>query len=85
MIYAIRALGTDFIKFGKAKDVGKRYNDIQSTSPFELRIEAIADWPDYMERAIHKLLSLRGEWFSDSPLTQEALEWLRSDLLDNQT
>lgn len=66
MIYAIRAKGTKFVKFGVAKDVGKRLMAHQVSCPLELEIIATADWPHTVEAKIHNLLRplcVRGEWF----------------------
>ena len=38
MIYAIKAEGTVFIKFGKAASVGKRLKELETASPHELTI-----------------------------------------------
>ena len=38
MIYAIRAVGTDYIKFGKAISVGKRLKELECGSAHELSI-----------------------------------------------
>lgn len=79
MIYAIRAVGTEFIKFGKAKSVGRRLVEIQSTSPLELFIEVVADWPNLAEKAIHRYLEPmleRGEWFRDGLLTRQVMQWM---------
>ena len=79
MIYAIRATGTQFIKFGKARSVGKRLVEIQSSSPFELFIEVVADWPNIAEKAIHSYLEPmfeRGEWFRDGLITRNVMQWM---------
>lgn len=77
MIYAIHAIGTEYIKFGKAASVGKRLRDLSICNPLELEIVAIADWPDEAERSIHKALEQhnhRGEWFKDSEDTKTVIE-----------
>lgn len=66
MIYAIQAKGTKFVKFGVAKNVGKRLMAHQVSCPHELVILAAADWPNWAEALIHNRLRLqcvRGEWF----------------------
>lgn len=66
MIYAIHAVGTKLVKFGKAKDVARRLTNHQVSCPYELRVLASCDWPDEMEAKIHRLLEaewVRGEWF----------------------
>src|SRR5678816_3391319 len=80
MIYAIRALGTSYIKFGKAASVGKRLKELETGSPHELYIEAVADWPDEEERRIHRYLIdsyVRREWFEDGDGTNEVIGLLR--------
>lgn len=66
VIYAIHALGTDFVKFGKASHVGRRLSGLQTSSPFELRLLASANWPNYAESQIFRLAKrerVRGEWY----------------------
>jgi hypothetical protein len=44
-----------------------------------LTIEAVADWPDGAETAIHTYLEPeieRGEWFKDGKLAREVLAWM---------
>lgn len=79
MIYAIEAIGTGFIKFGRAKSVSKRLRELEVGSPFELGIVAAANWPDGAETAIHRYLAKnleRGEWFIDTQLTRQVMEWM---------
>lgn len=79
MIYAIEAVGTGFIKIGKAGRVGKRLRELECACPHELAILAVADWPDGSEPAIHLYLRSeweRGEWFRDGPKIKEVLSWM---------
>jgi hypothetical protein len=79
MIYAIEAVGSGFIKFGRAKSVGRRLAELETACPFELNIIAAADWPDGAESALHTYLQPaleRGEWFKDGPLIREAIAWM---------
>lgn len=78
MIYAIKALDTQFVKIGvtRGTKVGKRLASHQVSCPFELEIIAIADWPDTAERQLHHYLSdLRelGEWFREGERLSHAL------------
>jgi len=76
MIYAIRAVGTEYIKFGKANSVGKRLKELEVASPHELHIEAVANWPDEEERRVHQYLLdsyVRGEWFTESERADEII------------
>lgn len=79
MIYAIRAVGTEYIKFGKAKSVGKRLAELETGCPHDLEILAVADWPDEQERAVHRYLQSqahRREWFKDGEMAQEVISWM---------
>jgi hypothetical protein len=79
MIYAIEAVGSGFIKFGRAKSVGKRLKELETACPYELNILAVVDWPDSAESAVHCYLapeSQRAEWFRDSPIVREMLTWM---------
>jgi hypothetical protein len=80
VIYAIRAVGTEFVKIGRAKSVGRRLKELDTGCPHELHIEAVADWPDEQETAIHFYLNdhcEKFEWFRDSDSTAKVIEWLR--------
>ena len=79
MIYAIEAVGSGFIKFGRAKSVGKRLKELETACPHDLHIIAVADWPDGAETALHlhlRPMHERGEWFRDGPITREVLAWM---------
>ena len=79
MIYAIRAVGTEFVKIGKANSVGRRLRELEVASPHELHIEAVADWPDGEERRLHIYLRahyVRGEWFRDGERLTEVIALL---------
>jgi hypothetical protein len=80
VIYAIRAVGTGYVKIGKANSVGKRLKELETSSPHELHIEAVANWPNEDERRLHNyLISLhvRGEWFKDGELMSEVINLFR--------
>ena len=80
MIYAIEAVGTSFIKFGRAASVGKRLKELDTGCPHELHILAVADWPDGMESAVHRYLQAsleKLEWFRDGPEAQTVLECMK--------
>jgi hypothetical protein len=83
MIYAIEAVGSGFIKFGKARSVGRRLKELETACPYDLHIIAVADWPDGAETALHlhlRPVHQRGEWFKDDPLTREVLSWMLNGL-----
>jgi hypothetical protein len=70
VIYAIRAVGTKYIKFGKANNPKTRLEEHQTGCPFKLELEAVADWPNKEEYGIHAFLTAigahcRGEWFTE--------------------
>jgi hypothetical protein len=76
VIYAIRAVDTGRIKFGRAASVGKRVRELEVGCPFDLEIVAVADWPDEEEKFIHKLLDkdyVRGEWFLEGQRSEELI------------
>jgi hypothetical protein len=80
MIYAIRAVGTEFVKFGIADNVGNRLKQLDTGCPHELHIEALANWPNGHESAIHRYLRdhcEKFEWFRDSQRTQDVIAWMR--------
>ena len=86
MIYAIHAVGTPFIKFGRATSVGKRLKELETGSPHDLYIVAVADWPDGAEAAVHKYLepqAERREWFRDGERTQQLINWMLSGALEH--
>ena len=79
VIYAIRAVGTEYIKLGKAASVGRRLKELETGCPHELEICAVADWPDGAEQAVHMFLQAdreRGEWFRDGPRLREVMLWM---------
>jgi hypothetical protein len=79
MIYAIEAVGSGFIKFGRAASVGKRLRELDTGCPHELHILAVADWPSGSETAIHRLLSdqcQKLEWFKDCALAKDIITWM---------
>jgi hypothetical protein len=82
VIYAIRAVGTEFVKVGKAVSVGKRLKELETGCPFELHIEAVANWHDSEERRLHRYLEgcyVRGEWFRDSPRLEDVIRLMRDE------
>jgi hypothetical protein len=62
MIYAIEAVGSGFIKFGKARSVGRRLKELETACPYDLHIIAVADWPDGAETALHLHLRPVQSW-----------------------
>lgn len=81
MIYAIRAVGTKFIKFGRAASVGRRLKELDTGCPHELHIEAVADWPDGQESAIHAYLEAdfeKLEWFRDGDRAAQVIAWMQA-------
>lgn len=80
MIYAILVEGSRYVKFGKAENVKKRLSGLQTGCPYELKLIAVADWPDAEEGAIHSYLNAircRGEWFSRDSSVERVLGLMR--------
>lgn len=72
MIYAIQAVGTEFVKIGITERdlIADRLSALQVGSPHELVLLASADWAIHYERHIHRHLRahwVRGEWFRLAP------------------
>lgn len=74
MIYAIRAVGTPYIKFGYTgdRDPQNRLDGMQTGCPFELKLVAWAPGERMAEQWIHLRLKRaqahhRGEWFTQCP------------------
>lgn len=74
MIYAIRAVGTPFIKIGfvegKVGGLGRRLETLQTGCPYDLELIAQCPGDLKLERYIHNCLleanaHQRGEWFKD--------------------
>jgi hypothetical protein len=81
VIYAIRAVGTQYVKVGKATSVGKRLKELEVGCPHDLHIEAVADWPDEEERRLHRYLDqsyVRGEWYRDSARLEDVIGLMRN-------
>jgi hypothetical protein len=80
LIYAIRAVGTEFIKFGRASNIGRRLKEMDTSCPHELEILAWADWPDSAENSVHRYLMPDGvklEWFKDGERAKFVLECMK--------
>lgn len=73
-VYFIRCLETPFVKIGKARDVEKRLDELQTGCPQELsimmKINCVSDLAAFdIERKMHKSFSFykyRSEWFQIS-------------------
>ena len=84
MIYAIRAVGTQYIKFGQTAEVNirDRINLLKTGCPHELELVAFGLGGREEEKRIHQFLKAAGrhhrlEWFIDSPEAQEAIAWIK--------
>ena len=85
MIYAIQAVGTDFVKYGFAKNVATRMYHHQTSCPLELVILATADWHNRAENRIHNLLRyqcVRGEWFIHKGLSIQIVDMMLRDAVE---
>lgn len=84
MIYAIAALGTEFVKFGYAsRDPSDRLESMQTGCPFELRLIAYCQGDRNTEAAIHARLIkakafVRGEWFMMCEETAQVLKEMKA-------
>ena len=79
MIYAIGAVGTEYIKFGYAQNVQKRLNQLQTACPMDLCLLASCKGSQRTEHGIHARLIAakahhRGEWFRNCAETQSIIE-----------
>jgi hypothetical protein len=82
LIYAIRAVGTKYIKFGVAANIKQRIDLMQTGCPFLLVLVASCPGDKEAETSIHvRLLRAeahhRGEWFKDCPEAQLILQEMR--------
>ena len=83
MIYAIKAKGTRYIKFGKSKRMDRRMAQMNVSTPFDLELLAVADWPDGEEARVHAFLRrdwIKGEWFQISERTSRVVTLLQSSI-----
>jgi hypothetical protein len=74
MIYVIKAVGTQYVKIGRAADPIRRLKQMQTGVPMQLVLLAVSDWPSAREKVIHVALKpyhVRGEWFT---MCQEIFE-----------
>jgi hypothetical protein len=84
MIYAIKAVGTEYVKIGVSLGGGPaRIAAMQTGCPFELVLIAQAEWPHDDERRIHAHLKrlglhVRGEWFKREGDTVAIIEMMRN-------
>jgi hypothetical protein len=89
VIYAIRAIGTDFIKIGYTQSalggVKTRLETMQTGCPHELELLAQCPGDRDLERHIHLMLDRaglrhRGEWFKDCSKMRDVVRWIRDDV-----
>lgn len=87
-IYAIRMVGTQFVKIGRTTNMKARLDDINIGNPYAL--EVLFEEPSYnlgkIEQRVHKFLRKyhkKGEWFElDDQKIKEARKFL-IDIVDN--
>jgi hypothetical protein len=66
IVYFIQATRGGPVKIGTSDDVSKRLSQLQSGSPYPLRVVAALDGGSALERELHSLFAahrLSGEWF----------------------
>jgi hypothetical protein len=86
MIYAIRALGTNYIKFGYTNNVAKRLSTMQTGCPVDLMLLASCSGDRKTEAWLHlRLLRAkafqRGEWFNDCEEARQIIEEMKQHAL----
>lgn len=84
MIYAIRVVGTEYVKFGFTKDKNprNRVDAMQTGCPFELKLVAFGPGDRVAEQWIHLRLKRirahhRGEWFKQCPEVEKIIWEIR--------
>ena len=83
MIYVIRAIGSQYIKIGKAKNPLGRMKTLQTGTPYKLVLASCADWPDSSEKRLHRVLVdlyVIGEWYLLTDKTQSLIDHMQSGL-----
>jgi hypothetical protein len=85
VIYAIRAVGTEYVKFGKAAgaNVQERLRAMQIGCPLKLEFVAVGEGGYKEERQIHLMLKAAdkhhaGEWFVMSQEVEQAIQWIKN-------
>lgn len=87
MIYAIRAVGTNFIKIGyTSKSPLERVRELQTGCPLDLELVACCQGKKTMETWLHwRLLKAkahhRGEWFTDCDEMRKIVAEIKDDEL----
>jgi hypothetical protein len=86
MIYAIRAVGTEYVKIGytTGNTLGRRLEGLQTACPYPLEVLATCPGDHKAERSIHlRLFSAkahhRGEWFRDCEAVRKIIEEMKAD------
>ncbi len=67
MIYFIENLETKHIKIGFTTDIKNRLSNLQTSSPYELKVLAVCEGNDKTEKELHIKFNdyhTRGEWFN---------------------
>ena len=86
MVYVISSAG-EYYKIGVAKNPIRRMVALQISSPVQLSIVAVADWPDAAERRVHAVLRqhrVRGEWFRPCAELRELIAAIQAGRSFNQ-
>jgi len=82
VVYFIGAEGLDYIKIGKAEDVYKRLDGIQTSMPFDLKILLTIPGDVTEERKAHEVFNKwrkRGEWFIKCKAITDYIEYMSDD------
>ena len=90
-LYIIQSDVTGAIKIGRSKDVQKRLKQLQTGSPYKLKLILELKQQGYIEKQLHLLLKekkckCKGEWFdfmATGYLPDEITEMLDLDLINS--
>jgi hypothetical protein len=88
LIYAIRAVGTEYVKFGVTDNkVNRRLKGLQTGSPFELELLAQCEGGALTEDYVHRRLidaeaHHRGEWFKSCRETDKVIAEMKAGTLN---
>jgi len=90
-LYIIQSDKTGAIKIGRTKNIKRRLKQLQTGSPYCLKIILLAEGMGHLEQKLHKDLAAlkirrNGEWFPESTLSylpNHLYELIEEDILEN--
>ena len=84
MIYAIRAVGTQYVKIGYTDhwDAKVRLDTLQTGCPYDLELVAFGLGSKASEKRLHRYLTIarrhhKGEWFKWSQEVERVVAWIK--------